>query len=97
MLEPLWMRAPPNGRGRRVLQGLIQVANAALKLRMGRPRAAARLAAIAAGHFEAAGPGSVLGLSPCALAAIARRLPAEGPAWRFEPAEAAGNPIAPRA
>ena len=32
--EPVWMGAPPNGRARALLQGLIQLANACLKLRM---------------------------------------------------------------
>ena len=46
LLEPVWM-ALPEGADRRFVQGLIQLANGLLKLRMGRPKAAARLAGIA--------------------------------------------------
>jgi len=44
------------------VQGLIQLANARLKLEMGRPRAAARLCAMTRGHWQgAAGLGQGLG------------------------------------
>lgn len=41
--EPVWMNAGPNSPERRLAQGLIQLANACLKLVMERPRAALRL------------------------------------------------------
>ncbi len=45
--EPVWIRSPGNSRERLLVQGLIQLANACLKVVMGRPEAAARLLAIA--------------------------------------------------
>jgi predicted metal-dependent hydrolase len=70
VLEPVWM-ALPEGPARQMAQALIQLANARLKGRMGRPRAAARLRALAAGHLAAArrGGGRVLGLDPADVAA----------------------------
>lgn len=46
VLEPVWM-ALPDGDARRFTQGLIQLANALLKARMDRPKAALRLCAMA--------------------------------------------------
>jgi hypothetical protein len=43
VLEAVWMAAALNGRDRTALRAIIQLANAGLKLRMGRPRAALRL------------------------------------------------------
>ncbi|MCP1335865.1 DUF309 domain-containing protein [Futiania mangrovi] len=48
--EAVWMRAEPNSRERSLLAGLIQVANARLKARMGSARAHERLMAIAGRH-----------------------------------------------
>ena len=45
VLEAAWWASAPNGRDRLALRGLIQLANAGLKLRMGRPKAALRLLA----------------------------------------------------
>ncbi|MFP4274357.1 MAG: DUF309 domain-containing protein [Paracoccaceae bacterium] len=45
VLEPVWMAAPPNAPERHMVQAVIQAANARLKRRMGRPRAAERLEA----------------------------------------------------
>lgn len=67
VLEPVWMALPPNSPARQVAQALIQLANARLKDRMGRPRAAARLRALAAGHLSearAGREGAILGLDP---------------------------------
>jgi uncharacterized protein len=64
VLEPVWMACPPNSPARQMAQALIQIANARLKDRMGRPRAASRLRAIAARHLAEAGQGPVLGLDP---------------------------------
>jgi predicted metal-dependent hydrolase len=41
--EAVWKAAPMNGRDRLALRALIQIANAGLKQRQARPRAAARL------------------------------------------------------
>ena len=63
--EPVWIGARPNSVERTMVQGLIQTANACLKLLMGRPRAATRLATIAADCLREARPtgdGPVMGL-----------------------------------
>ncbi len=60
--EPLWLDAAPNSRERALLQGLIQLANGWLKLRMGRAPAARRIAALAGEHLGRAGQGEVLGI-----------------------------------
>ena len=67
VLEPVWMASPPNSPARHMAQALIQIANARLKDRMDRPRAAARLRALAAVHLAEARqgrPGPILGLKP---------------------------------
>lgn len=61
VLEPVWMALPQGGAERAFVQGLIQVANAALKLRMNRPKAARRLCDIAAGHLDGL-PAEIMGL-----------------------------------
>lgn len=43
VLEAVWKASPLNSRERRLVRAVIQLANAGLKLRMGRPRAALRL------------------------------------------------------
>jgi hypothetical protein len=65
-LEPLWQALPPNSRERVALRAIIQIANAGLKLRMHRPKAALRLLDDA---VEALGPldGSCLGIDIPAL------------------------------
>ncbi|AAV96920.1 DUF309 domain-containing protein [Ruegeria pomeroyi] len=50
--EPVWMALPPNDAARHAVRAAIQLANAALKLRMGRQGAAQRLCSLAR---EAAG------------------------------------------
>lgn len=45
VLEAVWMATAPNSRDRHALRAAIQIANAGLKLRMARPRAALRLLA----------------------------------------------------
>jgi predicted metal-dependent hydrolase len=69
VLEPVWM-ALPEGPARQMAQALIQLANARLKDRMGRPRAAARLRALASGHLAQARQGGdrALGLDPAEVA-----------------------------
>jgi len=46
VLEPVWMALPDGSTERRFVQAVIQAANAALKHRMNRPRAVARLQGI---------------------------------------------------
>jgi len=55
LFEPVWMALPPNSRERAFVQGAIQIANAALKARMGLPRAVLRLCDMAGRHLETAG------------------------------------------
>lgn len=54
VLETVWLRAGPNSRARAAVQGVIQLANGGLKLRMQKPKAASRLAKIAEEHFQRA-------------------------------------------
>lgn len=61
VLEPVWMTCAEGSDTRQFVQGLIQLANARLKLRMDRPKAARRLYDIAARHFESIGRNYVLG------------------------------------
>ena len=66
VLEAVWMATRQNSRTRRVAQAVIQLANARLKLAMGRGNAARRLAEIAATHLAEArlGDDPVMGLTP---------------------------------
>ncbi|WP_238365099.1 DUF309 domain-containing protein [Mesobacterium pallidum] len=48
VMESVWLALPPNSTERRVVQAAIQLANARLKLRMGRPEACLRLIALVA-------------------------------------------------
>ena len=54
-LEPVWMRLAEGSEARELVQGAIQLANAALKARMGRRNAVLRLCDIAEGHLARAG------------------------------------------
>lgn len=79
--EAVWTHARPNSPERMLVQGVIQLANAGLKQRMGRPRAALRLAELALAHVGDAASGAghrVMGLDPraleAAIAAYARAL-----------------------
>ena len=65
--EPVWMHAPPNSHARALMQGLIQLANACLKIRMARLHAARRLLAMSRAHVEEAGSDPVMGLDPTTL------------------------------
>jgi hypothetical protein len=47
LFEAVWLVLPPASAERSLLQGLIQLANAALKVRMGRKNAAVRIVALA--------------------------------------------------
>jgi hypothetical protein len=78
VLEAVWAAAPQGGRERILLRACIQVANANLRLRMDKPRAAARLLGEALGGLNtlggrkavAAGDGFVDGFPTTALAAL---------------------------
>lgn len=74
--EPAWMAQPPASAGRHLLRGLIQLANAGLKRRMGRDAAAARILALAEGHLREV-RGAPLGMGPEAVSALRARVLAE--------------------
>lgn len=67
VLEPVWMALDEGSAERRLVQGLIQIANGELKAAMGRPKAALRLSRIARGLIPARGSGSLMRLDPEAL------------------------------
>lgn len=52
VLEAVWMQTPVPSPERHMMQALIQLANARLKLRMDRPRAAHRLCAMVRDHLQ---------------------------------------------
>ena len=54
VLEPVWMALPIDSPERKFVQGLIQIANAHLKLRMKRPSATLRLCSLARNLLTAA-------------------------------------------
>ncbi|MFY9211143.1 MAG: DUF309 domain-containing protein [Aestuariivita sp.] len=54
VLEPVWMATPHDSAEHQMVQGAIQLANAALKQVMNRPAAARRLCERARGHARAA-------------------------------------------
>jgi predicted metal-dependent hydrolase len=68
VLEPVWMATEPGSAEREIVQALIQIANAALKVRMNRPRAVLRLCDIADAHVSAAGR-DAMGLARASLRA----------------------------
>ncbi|WP_018700694.1 DUF309 domain-containing protein [Amorphus coralli] len=78
--EPVWIGARPNSAERVMVQGLIQVANACLKLRMGRRRAAVRLMGIAERCLDEAAIGGadrLMGLDLDAARAATTRFAAD--------------------
>jgi hypothetical protein len=80
ILEAVWAAAPQGGRERILLRACIQIANANLKLRMGKPHAAARLFGEALAELDelgvrkatGAGGGFADGFPTAALAALLR-------------------------
>lgn len=64
LLEPVWMALPSGSAERALVQGLIQIANGFLKLRMGRPRAARRLLQMARALCPPPEDGIIMGLTP---------------------------------
>lgn len=66
LLEAVWMHLPPASAERHLVGGLIQIANAGLKLRMGRATAARKIMALADARLHEAflrGQTSLMGLS----------------------------------
>lgn len=63
VLEAVWMQAPVGSSEREMVQAVIQLANARLKLLMGKPRAVARLCEMVRAHLDRCPPQrEVLGL-----------------------------------
>jgi uncharacterized protein len=72
--EPVWMHARAHSAERHLLQGLIQLANARLKLAMDRPKAVRRLAGMALDCLHQArfvGGSTVMGVDVGEVATIA--------------------------
>ncbi|MCC5987981.1 MAG: DUF309 domain-containing protein [Pararhodobacter sp.] len=78
VLEPVWMALPHGASERHFLQALIQLANARLKARMGRPRAVARLGAMVLRHLadcrDAGGGAAVMGVALAPIEAEAEAM-----------------------
>ena len=63
VLEAVWMRAPDPSPERTIIQAMIQLANARLKIRMGKPNAARRLCAMVDDLLQQCGAAeTILGL-----------------------------------
>lgn len=62
VLEPVWMVLENPSDDRQFVQALIQIANASLKLEMGRPKAALRLVAISRGLLDGLDARSLMGV-----------------------------------
>ncbi|MCB1387358.1 MAG: DUF309 domain-containing protein [Nitratireductor sp.] len=79
VLETVWMRAAPNGRERHLVQGVIHLANGALKNGLAQQGAAKRLAVLALDAFGrafAGGREQVMGLRHEALRHCGERIAA---------------------
>ena len=82
VLEAVWMNALPNSRERYLVQGVIHVANARLKLKMAQPRATGRLYQLAQECFAdafASRSTPLMGISPATALAIAGGIGSEDP------------------
>lgn len=66
--EAVWLATAPNSQERHLLAGLIQLANASLKLEMAQPKAALRLLRASQDHLTECPSSPLLGLDPGALA-----------------------------
>lgn len=73
VLEPVWMALPQDSEARQFVQALIQVANAALKREMDRPKASLRLCDIAVGLLTGLRSPIVMSVE---VAAVQRRIDA---------------------
>ena len=70
VLEAVWMQTGQDTAEREMVQALIQLANARLKLRMDRPRAVARLCDMVEAHLDRLPPDdAVLGIAPAQVRA----------------------------
>ncbi|MDQ2090096.1 DUF309 domain-containing protein [Marimonas arenosa] len=74
LLEAVWAVLPQNSPERRLVQALIQIANAGLKARMGRPGAVARLAEIVRDLLAECGSGGREDIMGLRLEDLARRI-----------------------
>jgi hypothetical protein len=77
LLEAVWHCLPPASAERHLVQGLIQLANAGLKARLGQAKAARRIVALADTHASEAylqGHAALLGLTPEDVAAWRRQV-----------------------
>jgi len=63
VLEPVWMALEEESDERRFVQGIIQLANGLLKIRMNRPKAAYRLSHIARDLVNSTGCEAIMGLN----------------------------------
>lgn len=78
VLEPVWMQLRPGSEEREFVQGIIQLANAALKREMGRPKAVRRLCAMVERHLTACSDRpEVMGLRLAGVRACLDRVGAE--------------------
>jgi len=69
VLEAVWMALPDGAPERAMVQAIIQLANARLKLKMNRPRAVLRLCDIVEGHLaDARCANPAFGLDPTIMA-----------------------------
>lgn len=85
--EPVWMRSGGNSRERLLVQGLIQLSNACLKIVMERPDAAARLLTIAHEKIAEAAQGGahVMGIELSRLASEVTIFSDAMNAWQGNP------------
>ncbi len=80
--EAVWACLPPAGAERLFLRGLIQLANAGLKARMGRPAAAVKILALADAALAEAGQrhaGILMGLTRERLVALRQQAATDSP------------------
>ncbi len=74
VLEPIWLNLPTNCVEKKFVQGLIQTANACLKLRMQRPKAATRLCVISRQLLTACEAATCMGVNRSDIVAIIENL-----------------------
>jgi len=75
VLETVWMHASPNSRERHLVQGVIHITNAALKLVMQRENASSRLSVLALESLRRAYPsgcGRLMGIEAVAVNNVAK-------------------------
>lgn len=72
--EPVWMQLPPNSAARHVVQAVIQLANAELKIKMGRLQAAQRLCTLVREHIDRTGGERAMGLCSDDLVALVEKV-----------------------